>query len=364
LEDGFKVIDSSFWEGGEPKLMGVDVELEEWLLGREEFLNQVLFRSSGSSGEDKWVALSKKALEWSARNVIAHLSITAADVLGLALPTRHVGGFGLAARAYFSGARLVEFEKAWSPGEFASWCDREKISVTSLVPTQVSDLVRRGVGVPGALRVVVVGGGSLDDALRDRALMLGWPVQASYGMTETSSQVATGVGLPLMRGWEARIENGRLALKGGGLLSWLIQKKTGTITYADPKKEGWFLTNDLAELEGEKLRILGRSDRQVKILGELVDLERVEKKWQDALACPVAVIKRRCERRGVSLWLLAEGRSGEMDLLNQQMPGLERLSGWAFVESLPRGALGKIDRRGLNEIHVEYDCAEKGSGLS
>ena len=340
-EDGFVVLDSSFWSNSEPVLMGEDSALQEWLAGRDEFQKYVIFKTSGSSGVDKWIALSKEALEWSARNVNTYLKISPRDVLGLALPTRHVGGFGLAARAYFSGANLVEFGEAWSPDGFASWCRQESVTVTSLVPTQVSDLVRRESAAHESMRVVVVGGGALDEELQKRAIELGWPVLPSFGMTETSSQIATGAGLPLMHGWEAKIVEDRLALKGEGLLSWVIEKVAGEFRYIDPKNDGWFLTNDLAELDGRNLRILGRADRQVKILGELIDLDGVEKKWRDALGCPVAILKKKSERRGVTLWLLVQGEVRELGMINEKMPGLERLAGWAFLDRLPRSSLGK-----------------------
>ena len=363
-EDGFGVREFPFWNNCEPLLMSGDAVLNEWLGGREEFQNHVIFKTSGSSGLEKWVALSKDALEWSARNVIAHLKISAGDILGLALSTSHVGGFCLSARAHFSGANLVEFGEAWSADRFAGWCEREKVTVTSLVPTQLSDLVRCQLVAPKSMRVIVVGGGALDEELQVRAIALGWPVLPSYGMTETSSQIATGDGLPLMKGWEARLEEGRLALKGRGLLSWVIEKKDEKFRCFDPKEEGWFLTSDLVRVEGRNLRILGRADRQVKILGELVDLDEVERKWSDALGSPAVILKKRSERRGVTLWLLVQGEPCEMNLLNRKMPGLERLSGWAFLDYLPRGPLGKIDRSELEKIHVEYHCAEGESGFS
>ncbi|MDB4544870.1 AMP-binding protein [Akkermansiaceae bacterium] len=358
------VLDSSFWTETRPVVMGGDVELEGWLGNQEAFQKQVVFRTSGSSGSEKWISLSKEALEWSARKVIEHLKITEGDVLGLALPSRHVGGFGVVARAYFSGARLIEFERSWSPEEFSKWCELEGVTVTSLVPTQVSDLVRLKMRSPKSMRVIVVGGGHFEDGLKEQARELGWPVQPSYGMTETSSQIATGDGLPLIRGWEARIDEGHLLVKGEGLLSWIIRRTDSGFAHVDPKREGWYCTQDLAEIDRGKLRILGRADRQVKILGELVNLESLEKRWSEILECPTAVLTRPDVRRGVSLWLLVEGKAQSLDSLNQGMPGLERLAGWGFLKKFPRSGVGKIDRLTLKKIHAEYDCAKGETGLS
>lgn len=328
-------------------------DLEEWATGQKWLEGHRFFRSSGSSGVEKWIALSNEALEWSARAVIAALEMNSDDVLGLALPEIHVGGYGMVVRATIAGARLERFDERWEAIRFARWCRSKAVSISSLVPTQVHDLVRAGATGSESLRVIVVGGGALDDQLKERARALGWPVLPSYGMTETSSQVATGDGLPLLPGWEAKLVEGRLALRGGGLLTAVIRRKDDRFVAKDPKVDGWFVTNDRAECQDGRLRILGRADRRVKVLGELVDLDGVERFWGEELQREVAVVTVPDERRGVRLHLFYEGPEEDLGSSNEARPGLERLSGWTAVEQLPRSALGKIDRASLPEIHAE-----------
>ncbi|YCM46298.1 AMP-binding protein [Verrucomicrobiaceae bacterium 227] len=330
--------------------------LRKWLAGRPEFTDHVVFRTSGSSGVEKWVALSKEALEWSARRVIATLGMTADDVCGLALPTVHVGGFGLMVRAYLSGAALVEFEGKWNAERFGDWCAGEGVTMISLVPTQVSDLVEGGIVAPACLGSVVVGGGVLKADLAERAKSLGWPVLPSYGMTETAAQVATGEGLPLMEGWEAKVEEGCLSLKGGGLLTSVIRQEGEQFVAIDPKAEGWFRTSDRVALDGRNLRILGRADRRVKVLGELVDLEVLEEFWRENLGCEVALIARPDARRGAELILFVEGEGEGLDELNGTLPGPERWMACQVLSSLPKSPLGKIDRNQLREITTELRC--------
>ncbi|NIP97055.1 MAG: o-succinylbenzoate--CoA ligase, partial [Akkermansiaceae bacterium] len=54
----------------------------------------VVFPTSGSGGEHKWVSLRREALLVSAEAVNRHLEVEPADVWMLALPHHHVGGFG------------------------------------------------------------------------------------------------------------------------------------------------------------------------------------------------------------------------------------------------------------------------------
>ena len=136
--------------------------------------------TSGSSGTLKWIALSKSALWWSAERVVEHLKITSDDVLVLALPVYHVGGFGIVARAQIATCCFLEFCERWDPKVFADFCHQEGVTIASLVPTQVRDLVDAEVAAPPSLRALVVGGGALESELAEKAISLSWPVFASY----------------------------------------------------------------------------------------------------------------------------------------------------------------------------------------
>ncbi|MGJ8695889.1 MAG: AMP-binding protein [Verrucomicrobiaceae bacterium] len=347
------------WKGagdGAPLLMDRDGGLQDWAAGQEELRGTVIFRTSGSSGVEKWVAIAREALEWSADRVIGHLGLGGDDVFGLALPVCHVGGFGVVVRAERSGGRLVELEGKWSVEGFVRLCEEEGVTVSSLVPAQVKDLVAAGVRGPEGLRVVVVGGGSFEDELAAEARELGWPVVASYGMTETGSQIATGEGLPLIEGWEVRVREGLLEVRGGGLLSGVITRVGEGFEFVDPKVEGWFRTSDRVEVDGGKLRVLGRADRRVKVLGELVDLEALEEFWSEVTGGEVALVTEPDERRGLRLHLFFEGGGEGIGGKNEGLPGPERLEGWTNLKRLPVSSLGKIDRAEMIKIHREMHC--------
>jgi len=296
-------------------------ELSEWVEAddeRAEWLRKHrFFKTSGSGGEEKWVALSEQALEWSARSVVRALGICEDDVLGLALPEVHVGGYGVRVRAGVSGARLARFEGRWNAILFSKWCEEEGVSILSLVPTQLHDLV------------------------------------------------AEGEDLPLLPGWEAKVVDGCLVLKGGGLLTAVIRRACEGFRAVDPKVDGWFLTQDRVELEDGKLRVLGRADRLVKVMGELVDLEDLERFWREKLRRELAIVTRHDDRRGVSLKLFFEAfvegreegsevrRNSEIERINAGLAGPSRLSDWEEVTRLPRSPLGKIDRYALSKRSTE-----------
>ena len=177
------LISQKFWDDATPVMAG-----------DRELVAHVLFETSGSTGAPKRIALPKEALLVSAAAVNAHLEVTADSCWGLALPTHHVGGFGVAARAWQAGCGMVVFQGKWNPSGFRDWLGVSRVTHTSLVPTQVHDLVKQELTAPNFLKAIVVGGGHLDAATGQAARDLGWPVLASYGVCRRAHCVVTDLG--------------------------------------------------------------------------------------------------------------------------------------------------------------------------
>jgi O-succinylbenzoic acid--CoA ligase len=151
----------------------------------------------------------------------------------------------------------------------------------------VHDLVAADLRAPSGLAAIVVGGGHLSEATGRAARELGWPVLASYGMTEAGSQIATQpldalqhpyqpAPIPLLPIWQAEISvRETLRISGPALFSGiLIQDPSWTFI---PLLSPWHDTEDRVRLENHQLTPLGRADSRVKVLGELVDPEAIER---------------------------------------------------------------------------------------
>ena len=327
-----------------------------------ELTGHVLFETSGSSGVPKSVAISKPALLASAAAVNRHLSVAPDSCWGLVLPLHHVGGFGVAARAYEAECGLQEFGQRWEPGIFRDWLETAGVTHTSLVPTQVHDLVKAELTAPTNLQAIVVGGGHLEPTTGQAARDLGWPVLASYGMTEASSQIATqslaslkqpyqSAPIPLLPIWEARVSaGGLLEMSGPALFSgYDIAGKF------IPRESAWHTTSDRVLLENRAITPLGRADTLVKILGELVDPEAVERELislSESQLVPgsFAVIAMPDERAGnvlVPVFETSVSRAvidSTLALYQQPSPGFRRLRSVVVIENFPRGELGKLRR--------------------
>lgn len=334
--------------------------------------------SSAVPGRVRWIALSKAAVLASARGVNDHLQATAADVWAHALPTFHVGGLGILARGRLSGARVVPAVRGkWSAGRFREIVGREHATLSALVPSQVHDLVAAGLPSPRSLRAMVVGGARMDAALYERALALGWPCLPSYGLTETCSQVATAalsslsvpgypVALPVLGHAEIRAgEDQRLSIRAASLLTCCAELDEHGVRVWDPKRDGWFDTEDAGRVTPEGVEVFGRLSESVKVLGELVSLPRVEeeaRRWAmlsnlDAIpGFDLAVVALPHERLGFEIVLavatrepLAAGRRAGVEaslaaFCRDRLMPFERVRRVAWVEEIPRTPLGKIQR--------------------
>jgi o-succinylbenzoate---CoA ligase len=338
-----------------PRLSG---PLRERVLTAEfpNLKDHVWVATSGTGGRLKLVALSRGALDASARAVNRHLSANAQDLWINPLPLFHVGGLGMTVRAQLAGARHVTFEQSWHAKEFTRAAETTGATLSALVPTQVHDLVQARCRAPSGLRAVVVGGGELAETLHDEAAALGWPLLPSYGLTEAASQVATArpgkryTGwLPLLEHFEARLEaHGGLELRGASLLTgWMIFDADGSSRWEDPRRGGWYCTSDRVELRGRELRVLGRVDDLVKIRGELVDVAALERALQ-ARVTSGAVMLRAVpdERNGATLQVTAESEAAAGEVRQAQdevFPPYAR-PGEISTGPIKRTPLGKLVR--------------------
>jgi o-succinylbenzoate---CoA ligase len=321
--------------------------------------------TSGSSGPSKLVALGRDALLVSAESVNAHLRSTSDDTWLLALPTFHVGGLGILARAHASGARVVQpfRDRGWSAREFLAAAARETCRLSALVPAQLADLVETGERCPASLRAIVIGGGAVDVGLLGRARELGYPALPSYGLTECASQVATASldsidadGPSVLRTLDhveaRRSAAGRLEIKSRALLDgYLLSSGTGEALH-DPKTAGWFETEDRGTVDGDVVHVLGRDRGFLKIGGESVDLNRLEVVLERLRRVHLgdgdaALTAEHDERLGHSLAMaVASGASDEAikvlrESYDAEVLPFERIRRVFRVERIPRSELGK-----------------------
>jgi o-succinylbenzoate---CoA ligase len=341
------------------------VRVRHWIDAVPALSGHVWLTTSGSSGRLKPVALSKRALLLAAAAVNQHLDSDARDVWLNVLPTFHVGGLGIHARAHLSGARVVSLDQ-WRTDTFLAAIGASFVTLTALTPTHVFDLTRERRRCPASVRAVVVGGGALDGRLYRSGRALGWPLLPSYGATECCSQIATASlasladdrapTLEVLPHATVRIEREeRIAVRSEALFTGYA----GVAGLDDPKREGWWLTDDLGALRAGQLIVHGRADDTVKVGGELVNLSALESRLGEVVAASVpavdaALFAATDARLGHAITLaVATSDPAVADRLlvafNAKVLPFERARRAQCVLVIPRTPLGKVSRRALGD---------------
>lgn len=241
-----------------------------------------LFSSGTTSTYPKGYAVSESALFANASSVNDFFKLTPQDVWGLTLPWFHIGGLSVIARAHLLGSRLVDLTGKWDPHMWVRKIESENVTITTIVPAQIFDMVRHQIPSPPSLKYVIVGGDFLSTELFKKALDLGWPVIKTFGMTEVCSQLAsarthTNPRLELLPIHQIKMDQDkRLWVKSQALftLEFVFQDNAVQTTTAQSRcdKEGFFPTNDLVEIKEGELFHLGRIDDQIKINGRLTSV--------------------------------------------------------------------------------------------
>lgn len=326
--------------------------------------------STSGSTTMKWVGLSKEAILASANAVNKHLCSHAEDIWVNTLPDFHVGGLGIWARGYLSGAKVVDYKRKyekWNASNFIQFLEDNNGTLTALVPTQLFDLVQSGYTSPTSLRTVIVGGGVLSNELYKKAIALGWKVMPSYGCTEVASQIATAEldswscqaypQLKVLSHLDVKAEKGLLMVRGSSLLSVYALFEEDKLTFIDPKKDGWFYSEDRIELKGGYLNVLGRQDEVIKVGGESVDLFRLEALLQNIVQkdfplCEMTLLPMDDTRLGYVVHLAIKDEHADcadkvMCAFNELVLPFERIRHIDVVPLIPRSALGKILKKDL-----------------
>lgn len=231
--------------------MGIAVA--DWLAAADEPRPWVV-ETSGSTGRPKRVLLPRRSLLASVEASARRLG--AAGQWLLALPEEYVAGLQVVCRSLVAGRPPVRLDDHPSFAAAAAAMAGEHRFV-SLVPTQLHRLLETDAEVLAGFHTVLLGGGPIDPALRDRAAAAGVRVVATYGSAETAGGCVYD-GLPLDGVGLAIGTGGRVRISGPTLFAGYDGDPELT---AEVLVDGWFLTSDAGRLDEDgRLQVLGRLD--------------------------------------------------------------------------------------------------------
>lgn len=310
--------------------------------------DHLLISSSGSTqkpGDLKVFAFHKSSLLNSAERIVKYFNLTSSMNWGCVLPLFHVGGLGVLARAHLAQAKI--FYLSWAEWS-VEWLVENNIQLLSLVPTQVFDIVNQKLQAPDHLRHVFVGGAALDPQIEMAARTLGWPLELTYGMTETASMIA----LKTPSGHFKTFPGVEIFERSGHFYVQCNSKAVAQITLTDEIISQEVISDvelpDLIEMKDDgHFIILGRRDDQIKINGELVNLGRIRSMLPSEFGPFLDVVATPDDRKGYNLVLVGEKIAAAQlrqiaQELNLNMKKFEKIDFIVTLKQFPRSALHKI----------------------
>ena len=301
--------------------------------------------------------LSKQAFLESAQSVNKHLQAQKKDKWLICLPLFHVSGLSILARQFCAGFSIIKRLDSWEPRKFKQALKDHKVSLCSLVPAQIYDLIAQKIKAPKRLRALIIGGDSLSPVLYKKARELGWPVLISYGLTETGSQIACSPlgslnqkAFPTMEILShVSVKNRPARIKSASLLTAYFDREKKRLIKAKDSK-GFFKLPDRVFFKANQLFFRGRKEEEIKVLGERVDFKRLSyflEKLAQGFKKEFYLLAVPDQRRGKKLVLLTNNFDFKNSFLlvqkfNKKALGFEKIQAIYFVSEIEKASLGKF----------------------
>jgi fatty-acyl-CoA synthase len=365
--------------------------------GFEESTPAGLCYTSGTTGNPKGVLYSHRSnfLHTLVTMGVDVLGVSACDVVLPVVPMFHANAWGLAFSAPGVGAKLVMPGMKLDGASVHELLESEQVTFSAAVPTvwqMLLNHLRETKGQLTSLKRVVIGGSAVPEAIvrgfRDE---FGVSVTHAWGMTETSplgTQATPNHRIAAM-GDEDRLRFqlkqgrpplcidlrltddeghdlprdghtfGKLLVKGPFVVGEYFRGDGGQIL----DDQGFFDTGDVATLDEHGfMQITDRSKDVIKSGGEWIssiEIENIAAGHPKAeLAAVIGVFHPKWDERPLLLVKLKPGQSGTKEEFLKFLEG--KIAKWwtpddvVFVDDIPLGATGKIDKKLIRQRMVDY----------
>jgi len=356
----------------------------------------MIMYTSGSTGFPKGVVHTQRSLGTALK--IGELSAAVASEPNskaiLAVPLFHITALmNLFLHSIPAGIELVMLRK-WDAGRCLDLIERLRVTRFIGVPTMIRDMLEHPSFAPervSSMKQFAAGGAPVPPTQveRMRKLTKGTSSAQGYGLTETCGGVVVNRGIDYLRRptscgkpipfiVEAGIldpatgrqlpegERGELCIRSAVNMARYHNRPEDTKKALDP--QGWFHSGDVAKMEGGFVYILDRLKDIIIRGGENVDCSEVEAAiYSHPAVRECSVFGLPDERLGevVACAIWNQGEVTSADISQHCAGKLAKFKVPEHVffhsEELPKGATGKLDKKGLRE---RYSAAVQAAPTS
>jgi oxalate---CoA ligase len=339
----------------------------------------MVLHTSGTTSRPKIVPLSQANLATSAQNIRATLQFVPGDCGLNIMPLFHIHGLIAGVLAPLAAGSQVFCTPGFNALKFFAWMDEARPTWFTAVPTmhqaiasraaKNAEIIRRH-----PLRFMRSSSSSMPpQVIREAEALFGAPLIEAYGMTEATHQMASNPLPPGPRkpgtvgvaaGPEMAImdESGAL-LRAGDTGEIVIRGANVTAGYeANPKANaeaftnGWFRTGDQGTIDADGyVSITGRLKEIINRGGEKVSPREVDEILMDHPAVVQVVCfgmpHAKLGEEVAAAVVLREGHSLTerelQDFVSQRAADYKVPKKILFLDEIPKGATGKLQRIGL-----------------
>jgi acyl-CoA synthetase (AMP-forming)/AMP-acid ligase II len=340
----------------------------------------LVLHTSGTTSRPKIVPLSQTNVTASAQHIGQALALTPDDVCLNIMPLFHIHGLIAAVLASLAAGASVVCTPGFNAFKMFGWLAAIRPTWYTAVPTMHQAILglagrNRAAIEAGRLRLIRSSSASLPpQVMTDLEETFGVPVIESYGMTEASHQMASNPLPPRPRfpgcvgiaaGPQIAImeEKGSQLLPTGALGEVVIRGRNVTAGYennpaanASGFTDGWFRTGDQGTLDADGyLRLTGRLKELINRGGEKISPLEVDEVLMDHPAVgqclTFALPHEKLGEEVAAAIVLREGHQTDeralRDFAATRLAAFKVPRKIVFLEEIPKGATGKLQRIGL-----------------
>lgn len=341
--------------------------------------------TSGTEGRPKAVGLTHRNLGDVVTRLSEVMEITAEIREYVGVPVYHSFGFGRCRTVAAIGGTAFLPASGFNPLEIAGLLKRGEINAISAVPSLWRILLQSETVTPelGArMRWIEIGSQAMSRAEKEalRSLFPRANIVQHYGLTEASrstflrihdapAEQLDSVGKAI---GEVEIQlagDGRIRIRGPHVTGRVFQEGTSI----DPRDaDGFLTTSDLGEIRDGYLHYLGRADDVINCGGLKLSPDLIEARMRELLPQPgeLCVCRVPDSIRGDGILVVVPNAHAATDaeLIDAAAAAALELGVNARgathamrVDSLPRTATGKVQRRALSQQFVDSRAAKAGA---
>jgi malonyl-CoA/methylmalonyl-CoA synthetase len=348
--------------------------------------NAMILYTSGTTSLPKGVLTTHSNIKAQITSLIDAWQWSSSDHILCILPLHHVHGIiNVIGCSLWAGA-VLEFLPKFTAASVLEAFSRGKINLFMAVPTIYFKLIAHIESLPSdqaaalkevmsKFRLMVSGSAALPVSVMEKWEKLSTHVLLErYGMTEIGMGISNpylgerkagyigkalpGVQVRLCNEVDQEVQNeaGEIQIKGPTVFKAYFNKPEATSKAFT--KDGWFKTGDIATVEDQYFKILGRDSVDIIKSGgykiSALEIEEVLRQYPGITDCSVIGLPNDEWGEVVAAVLTSSEENLDTEALSawlkEQMPAYKTPRLFKLVSELPRNAMGKVTKNDLKSI--------------